>query len=290
MEDRNLGTYLDNYYSGATGFVPNKFTVSITGEMVYGAFYDMFTYYSSTASSKMSYEERVEFDNWKTSHVSLNENDKTGTIEFKWACSDVEIPLGMLTTFNDSGFKFDTYKNIKYIMANGYDMNGSISMTIVDSWAGLWYQFFNALNNQNFTVSTLTAVDSMDMLNANITVYGCVSDPYGSNHAEFYELQNFEYNAIIPSGFGNLDSGYNKNSKRTFTTRFAIANPFHSSFAKGIAGLELVLDDDSGIINTDEQNSNLFENRNKMNNEFHDEEFLLKDDLENLMKVINGIH
>lgn len=288
--DFSVETHLRAFWDRATGFVPNKFSVTLHGPMVAGAIREMREYIFNT--NTITIEDRESYSKWIATHASSTADGADSSLDkisMLWACSDITIPMGRLVTSNKSdGFKFDTFKNIKYQAITGYENPGSarISFTIVDDWAGTWLQFFNALSNQNFSVATLTAHDSIDKMVLSVGAYGSISDPK-TQIATIHLLQLFEYNAVVPAGFSPSGVGYGNSSKKTFTVNMMAPHPFHPCFAKYPSGLDLQFSDEHGYkdIGFNEVN---YINRNKLNSEFRDEEFMLTDDWDTIKGKLIG--
>ena len=205
---------IDAFFSNSSIFVGNKFIVGFWGEYVNSALYYLLDYSNKDplrGNIPKVYKNQniytVLFNKWYGNHVVPNSNDSE--VDLKWACESVKIPsVGAKTR---KGFNIDTTKTIDYPLIEGHEGAKTITLNIVEDKKMMFYQFFNALQNQFFEPLILKPKSSYHKLGMYIAVIGghqmdnldLIEREDGvarETTLEDIPMQVFEFNSVVMTG------------------------------------------------------------------------------------------
>lgn len=293
---------ISSFFNNASIFIGNKFIVGFWGEYVNGAL----VYLNSHATADPArgniqkiYNGQniysVLFNKWRSTHVVPDSSDSE--VDLKWACESVKIPhVGAKIR---KGFNIDTIKSIDYPLIEGHDGTKTVVLSIVEDKRMMWYQFFNALQNQFFDPTILKPKSSYHKMGMYIAVLGdhymdntnpSTRGPYDNSTKESHHtttnlnttnnrevilevmpMQVFEFNSVVMSGMSDTMLDNTTKNKTTFTVNIECPNMFHGPFKtignfRGISNnssdKQFISGTDSAGINTDlSYNTREFEDR-----------------------------
>lgn len=255
-----VSSNVDTFYSESTIYVPNKYSVILYGEAVLNAISVLNNSSRSNRSSLgdsnsvHSEIDRESFLRWYGYHFNPTTsygNGTRGALYLKWACSDVTVPAIDIMEAQ-SQIIMDTFKNIKFDIVTNYDSTSKLSIRVTEEKGMMWYQFFNALNNQFFNAKSLTARDSLHKLSALVVPLDTNegASQVTTSRIGYEKLQHFEYNSIIYNGMGDsLKFSHDNESPVVYNVSFTCPNPFQSSYKKSNKGMSNKIEDSNYIFN-----------------------------------------
>lgn len=233
-----LGYYLNKFYSFARGHAINKYHVGMWGDHVEEALriMDLNSFgdkYNPLTQKKVFHNvqhRHIVFQRWLDTHYDA----QSKILNLFWAASKVNIPE--LRAEIDTKANIDTTKTMKYALVKGHQSNScTLSMTILDDPYMMWYNFFNALFNTQFSPLVLKPrstwqklVIGVDILQEATTDLPTVTSDTYITDASIGQL--FEFNSAVLMNSPKMDADYSSGKSYTFNVNFQYPNAFQGSF------------------------------------------------------------
>jgi hypothetical protein len=262
-EDTTQEYRINDFFKKSSIFVGNKFVVGFWGDAVQQAI-DYMDIYSTEdplkggipKEYKKTTVHSVLFDKWRSTYI-VPDTENT-EVDMKWACEGVKIPHAGAKTITD--FNIDTDKSIAYPLVQGHEGAKTINLTITEDKRMMWYQFFNALQNQFFDPLILKPKSSFhrlgmyigvlqghqlenlnyDKSNTEKSAYRDAHDtgatgkqPQGAPRDYVLEevpMQIFEFNSVVMTGMSDTILSNTAKEKMSFNVSIQCPNMFHGSF------------------------------------------------------------
>ncbi len=223
---------IDKFFSDASIYVPNKYSVVLYGQYVENAIKSLQDTIEGSANSELKNLNRVSFNKWKAVYY-----DTPGKfLDLRWACSSVSIPT--ITAETETDYNIDSTKSIRYPLIKGYK-NGPLTMRVTEDSKLLFYQFFNALTNQFFNPKVLKPNSSFQKLNIAIGTFTANEkfNPEVKNPTSAAVAQVFEFNSAVLMDFGNVELNSVSNTKLEYNIKFNVPNAFQSKFNSSLESI-----------------------------------------------------
>lgn len=281
FEIRNINDSLNEFYSGSSIFVPNKFMVYLDGPYVTQAIKNLDAIVDGLSNEYES--DKINYNRWRRLHVASRtvgsdqryatispSGDNRGSIvtketngqtvkakvekeyriNFLWSCQDINIPLPNIETdeMESRSMTLDPIKNLKYTMITNYSMNYNVSMGVLEEKGMVWGQFFNELSNLFYDAKILTPRDSIRKLRVVVDIIASRDMPSSSERTSEFELiSKFEFNSAVLASRDDLKFGNSIEEGMKGSVTFKIPNPFQASYNHEESGLQNRISDDSCI-------------------------------------------
>lgn len=244
MDTPMLSYYMEKFYYAARGHLVNKYHVGFWGDYVAealrimdrNAYADKYTMSNvKTFKNTTDLYLKEAFNQW----VNLFYDQQSKVLNMYWAAKSVKIGEGKAKMQDCSGL--DTTKGMKYPLVRGDQGPQQLNITIVDDPYMMWYQFFNALYNAQFSPLVLKARNTWHKINIAVDLYaesttmarssvGQLATEKGPFITDISLSQMFEFNSAVLIGAPNMEMGYEKSDPYTFTVSFKYPNAFQGSF------------------------------------------------------------
>lgn len=254
-EDRFPGSHkgvldrlMPRFYSTARGHVPNKYLVYFYGPYVDEALHVMDR---NSYGDKYNMEEakvftethdtykKSEFDDW----FRANYDTEYHFLCMHWAAQDVEVP-GAQAEFEP--IMMDSIKNMTYQVIKKNKEPDQIKITVLDDNYMMWFQFFNALYNVQFSPLVLKPRSTFQKINMFVNFY-YEGITIANSHDERTFLKNkdselnpcitdlevgqmFEFNSCVLAAAPRIKMSYGDDKQYTFDVALSYPNSFQGSF------------------------------------------------------------
>lgn len=242
--DAYLAFYMDKFYSAARGHLLNKYHVGLWGEYVSEAlrvmdrnsFADKYSL-STTKTFKDTGDAhwKAAFNNW----CDLFYDRSSKVLNMYWACESATVQGNTAKTKDYSSI--DTTKQMAYPLAIGDNGPKDLTLKIVDDPYMMWYQFFNALFNVQYSPLVLKARSTWHKINVAIDVYSEATTIQRSGTGQLATEKNpyitdislnqmFEFNSAVLLGSPNVNLSQVGDGIYKFDVKFRYPNCFHGTF------------------------------------------------------------
>jgi hypothetical protein len=242
--DAMLAYYMEKFYAAARGHLVNKYHVGFWGEYVSEALriMDRNSYADKynlgavkTFKNTTDCYLKTAFNQW----ADLFYDRDTKVLNMYWAAQSVKV--GEAKAKIEERTSIDTTKGIKYPLVRGDQGPQSLSLTIVDDPYMMWYQFFNALFNAQFSPLVLKTRSTFHKINIAVDLYAEASTLTRSSNGQYATEQSpfitdislaqmFEFNSVVLQSAPSITMGYKEGNEYTFTLQFKYPNAFQGSF------------------------------------------------------------
>lgn len=241
-----LDYYLPKFYQLARGHVTNKYHVGLYGPYVdealrvmdqnaYADKYDLGRkkpFPGTTDNFRKSI-----FDKW----LEMCYEPKSGVLNMFWAAKSVNIATPTATTANAM---MDTTKQIHYPVVTGINCDNTMTLEVTDDPYLMWYNFFNALFNVQFSPlllkprSTLQKINVMvELLTEGITegnsrrsIEERGASPANNCMTDLVIGQMFEFNSCITLQAPSININYENSAPYTFQVQLKYPNAYQGTF------------------------------------------------------------
>jgi len=239
-----LDYYMPKFYSMARGHVVNKYHVGFYGPYVDQALMvmDQNSYADkyNLKRQKPFYDSKDNFrktlfDQW----LSMCYDKTSGVLNMYWAAKQITIPSPSAQT---KQVMMDSTKQIRYPVVTGVNCENTLSIEVTDDPYMMWYNFFNALFNVQYSPLLLKPKSTLQKINIMVNLYS-EGLTVGNSMKSIYERtggnacqtdlvvgQMFEFNSCITTKAPNLSANYENASPYTFTVDFKYPNAYQGTF------------------------------------------------------------
>ena len=242
--DAMLAYYMDKFYAAARGHLVNKYHVGFWGDYVSealrimdrNAYADKYTM-SHTKTFKNTKDGWLKsaFNQW----ADLFYDRDTHVLNMYWAATSVKIGEAQANTVPVAGI--DTTKGMKYPLIQGDKGPQALSITIVDDPYMMWYQFFNALYNAQFSPLVLKTRSTWHKINVAVDLYseattvgrsstGQLATETSPYITDISLNQMYEFNSSVLTKAPDMKMGFSEDKPFTFTVNFQYPNAFQGTF------------------------------------------------------------
>ena len=244
-----VGRKLVDFYQTARGHLPNKYEVYLYGPYVEEALrvmdrnsfaekYSLTTV--KTFPNTLDYYKKNQFDDW-FSHA-WNDSDKT--LCMRWNAKSITIPGARAKT---AWFMLDSMKSMSYPLITENNQPSALNLTVLDDSYMMWFQFFNALYNVQFSPLVLKPRSTLQKINLYVNMYyeaitmGRSHDKrtFTSNRddrdpciTDIDVGQMFEFNSCVITNAPQVTLSYDDEKQYTFQIQIEYPNSFQGSFKK----------------------------------------------------------
>lgn len=239
-----LDYYMRNFYRYARGHVTNKYHVAFYGPYVDQALMVMdqnsgADKYHPNTSDKPFYDtgdnfRKSLFNDW----LDMCYDRETGMLQMLWAAKSVTIPEPKADV---GDCMIDSTKQMTFPVIKGIQCNNQLTINVVDDPYMMWYNFFNALFNVQFSPLLLKPKSTLQKINVMVTMYS-----EGLTYANSQEKpevrstdpcmtdlvngQMFEFNSCITTASPAVNLTYDQATPFTFNVNLRYPNSFQGSF------------------------------------------------------------
>jgi len=267
--DGMLSYYMDKFYHAARGHLVNKYHVGFWGPYVKEALriMDRNAYadkYNMAAVKKFHGDPhfKAAFNQW----ADLFYSKQSKVLNMFWAAESVKV--GESTAKHKDVSTIDTTKGMKYPLIMGDQGPKELTITIVDDPYMMWFQFFNALYNAQYSPLVLKARNTWQKINIAVDLYSEATTVQRSSTGEKATEKNpyitdialnqmYEFNSCILMGAPQMDMSFKKDSPYTFQAKFRYPNAFQGTFKNQLRYLRDNTCDGTDVTATDEANNRL---------------------------------
>lgn len=259
-----LDYYMKNFYRYARGHVTNKYHVAFYGPYVDQALMVMDQNsagdkYHPSSSNKPFYDtgdnfRKSLFNDW----LDMCYDRSTGMLQMLWAAKSVTIPEPKAVV---DDMMVDSTKQMTFPVIKGIECNNQLTINVVDDPYMMWYNFFNALFNVQFSPLLLKPKSTLQKINCMVTMYSegltyensqksieerganywasagmsdKMTKAYGdTGNACMTDLVNgqmFEFNSCITTTSPAVTLTYDQATPFTFNVNLRYPNSFQGSF------------------------------------------------------------
>lgn len=242
--DSILSYYMDKFYHEARGHLVNKYHAGLWGPYVSealrvmdrNAFADKYAISAvKTFKNTTDAHWKAAFNNW----ADLFYSKETHVLNMYWAATSIQI--GSATANKNTYGGLDTTKGMKYPLISGDGGPQTLNMTVVDDPYMMWWQFFNALYNVQFSPLVLKARSTWHKINIAVDVYSestnigwsSTGSPATADRPYVTDIsvnQMFEFNSCILQKAPEMKVGYTESNNYTFSLSFQFPNAFQGTF------------------------------------------------------------
>jgi hypothetical protein len=246
-----IGRKLVDFYQTARGHLPNRYEVYFYGPYVEEALHvmdrnsyaDKYTMTEvKTFPNTLDYYKKNQFDDW-FSHA-WDDNDKT--LCMRWNAKSIDVPGAKADT---QWFMIDSTKSMSYPLVVGNKQPDQLALTVLDDSYMMWFQFFNALYNVQFSPLVLKPRSTLQKINMYVNMY-YEAITMGRSHDNRTFLpqartsdvppvitdidvgQMFEFNSCVVKNAPQVKMSYDSAEQYTFTVNMEYPNSFQGSFKK----------------------------------------------------------
>lgn len=269
--DSMLSYYMDKFYASARGHLVNKYHVGFWGPYVSealrimdrNAYADKYVISDvKTFKNTTDMHLKVAFNQW----ADLFYSRETKVLNMYWAAESVKIGEAKAKPDDISGI--DTTKGMKYPLIRGDEGPKQLSLTVVDDPYMMWYQFFNALYNAQFSPLVLKTRSTWHKINIGVDLYSESTTMMRSSLGQLATEQTpfitdlslaqmYEFNSAVLLGAPNMEMGFNKNDPYKFTVSFKYPNAFQGTFKQKLRYLRDNTCDGTDVTAFDKKNNQL---------------------------------
>lgn len=241
-----LDYYMPKFYQLARGHVTNKYHVGLYGPYVdealrvmdQNAFADKYDLGRTKPfpGTKDNFRKSL-FDKW----LEMCYEPKSGVLNMFWAAKSVNIATPTATTANAM---MDTTKQIHYPVVTGISCDNTMTLEVTDDPYLMWYNFFNALFNVQFSPlllkprSTLQKINVMVELftegitegNSRRSIEERAASPKNNCMTDLVIGQMFEFNSCITLQAPSININYESSTPYTFQVQLKYPNAYQGTF------------------------------------------------------------
>ena len=238
-----LDYYMPKFYQMARGDVVNKYHIGLYGPYVdealrvmdqntYGDKYDQGrhkTFPDSTDNFR-----KTLFDQW----LALHYEQSSGVLNMYWSAKSVTIPP---PTAETSRIMMDSTKQMDYPVITGVKTDNTLTIEVVDDPYLMWYNFFNALFNVQYSPLLLKPRSTLQKINVMVELF-TEGLTVGNSMKSIEEReqnpcmtdlvigQMFEFNSCISTVAPNLNAHYDTANPYTFSVNMSYPNAYQGTF------------------------------------------------------------
>lgn len=241
--DSVMSYYMDKFYHEARGHLLNKYHVGMWGDLVREAlrimdrnsYADKYTL-TNVKSFKSTGDPHIKtsFNNW----ADLFYSKESHVLNMYWAAQTIKMGASKAKT---DDIRIDTTKSMKYPVVLGDDGPKTLTLTVLDDPYNMWFQFFNALYNAQFSPLVLKARNTWQRMVIAVDVYNDATTTTRSSNwgratetnpfiTDVNPIQMFEFNSCILMGAPEMSPSNTSDSPFTFTVTFKYPNAFQGTF------------------------------------------------------------
>ena len=269
--DSMMSYYMDKFYHAARGHLVNKYHVGFWGPYVWEALRIMDR---NAYADKYNITDVKTFKNTKDPWLKASFNQwadlfyskETRILNMYWAAKSVKV--GESTAKTKPNYSIDTTKGMAYELVLGDEGPKELSITVVDDPYMMWYQFFNALYNAQYSPLVLKARSTWQKINIAIDLYSEATTVQRSSTGQLATekspyitdialAQMFEFNSCVMKGAPGISMEFAKDSPYEFTVKFKYPNAFQGSFKNHLRYLRDNTCDGTDVTATDKVNKTL---------------------------------
>lgn len=233
-----LDRHFHDFSNYARGHLLNKYQLGLMGDYVEEALrvLDMNAYRDKNTLNPKTYlgvpYRHNAFKQWSDIHY---DRDKKVLYMF-WDVQDVSIPA---VSAKIESFNIDTVKsNLPYQMATGVNTPTDLTFTVVDDPSFMWYQFFNALFNVQFSPLALKPRSTWHKINIFVDVFQEATtgwndrigpNSFGFNLTGMAPAQMFEFNSCVLTAAPSMKASQADGNPYTFSVSFKYPNAFQGT-------------------------------------------------------------
>jgi len=250
--DKDSNYYITQFYSYARGHILNKFHICFWGDYVDEAIKIM-EMNSDVDKKNINTQKKFKnksivkylFNDWKS--IFYNTEKNPHILCMFWNATSVTIPGTKANV--EQKFGMDSTKSMKYPIINGHQTeNLQLTIKFVDDPYMMWWHFFNALFNCQFSPLILKPRSTFHKINCGIDVLGdrpwvekgCNNETDDKNYKHITDLdilQMFEFNSIVLENVPDVIPDNDAQNPATYTLTFKLPNAFQGSFNVSDRGL-----------------------------------------------------
>lgn len=239
-----LAYYMEKFYHAARGHLVNKYHVGFWGPYVDEALRIMDR---NSYADKYSLTNVKTFKNTTDAYLKAAFNQwadmfydrESKVLNMYWAAKSVKVGEAKAKPKDVSGL--DTTKGMMYPLIQGDQGPQTLNITVVDDPYMMWYQFFNALYNAQFSPLVLKARSTWHKINIAIDLYAESTTMVRSSLGQYATEQTpfitdaslsqmFEFNSAILLSAPSITMSYDVNNPYTFNLSFKYPNAFQGTF------------------------------------------------------------
>lgn len=243
--------YYAAFYKYARGHILNRYNVSLQGPYVEEALrvMDLNTNIGrNTKAKKLAHGQfpfkHEAFKAW----LDLHYDSRNHLLNMLWVSQDVDIGQAKAKIDN---FTIDSIKNsMPYPLITKYEGPGVLKLKVIDDPYFMWYQFFNALFNVQFSTRVLKARSTFQKILVCVDVYGEMTTAIGPAENELQRTnkvyytsddlaQAFEFNSCVLEAAPKMGTLKNQESGDfyQFDISFKYPNTFQGTSKCELRGL-----------------------------------------------------
>lgn len=239
-----LDYYMPKFYAMARGHVINKYHVGLYGPYVdealrvmdqnsYGDKYN-FKRNKPFPGTQDNFRKTL-FDQW----LSMCYEKDTGVLNMFWAAKSISINSPTATTKN---VMMDTTKTMTYPIVTSVNCDNSMTIEVLDDPYLMWYNFFNALFNVQFSPLLLKPRSTLQKINVMVELF-TEGLTVGNSLKSIEERENgsscmtdlvigqmFEFNSCITLKAPSISPHYESSSPYSFQVELKYPNAFQGTF------------------------------------------------------------
>lgn len=269
--DAMISYYMEKFYAAARGHLVNKYHVGFWGDYVSealrimdrNAYADKYSLTNTkTFKNTTDLYLKAAFNQW----ADMFYDRENHVLNMYWAASSVKIGEGKAKTKSVSGL--DTTKGMKYPLIQGDDGPKEMTITVVDDPYMMWYHFFNALYNAQYSPLVLKARSTWQKINIAIDLYteattimrsstGHLASETNPYITDINLSQMYEFNSAVLLSAPTMEMGFDKDKPYTFNIQFKYPNSFHGTFKQQLRYLRDNTCDGTDVNAFDEKNKRI---------------------------------
>lgn len=245
-----LEYYLPKFYAHARGHLLNKYHVGLYGPYVdealrvmdRNAWADKYTLSSEKTFVNRPGEhyKHDEFMDW----LEMCYDKESGILNMFWAAESVTIPGAKADV---QWAMIDSTKTMSYPLIKAVTQPADLQLNIIDDPYMMWFNFFNALFNVQFSPLVLKPRSTLQKINVMVDLYYEGITTAASHNPERKDIgwqmtkngacitdlqvgQMFEFNSCVLTAAPSTKMGYGEGSSYKFNVNFKYPNAFQGSF------------------------------------------------------------
>lgn len=253
---RPSDSYLQDYFTRAEGFVPNKFHIGFSGEYVEKALTIM---QINCAGDKYTHAPKLfngsaylmkKFSNFIEEHW---DNEKR-ILNMLWNCKSVTLPKPTLAL--ETIDSLDSMKDLTFQMPKKVQP-GELTLTVVESQYLMWFNFFNAMFNSQISPLVLRPKSGFHKIDISVELLnGATANDWAvdlnkavlaskapwvtyspGTRTNLDVIQMSEYNSVVLTSAPTIDPNNSSMDLATFNVTFKVPNTLNGTFKKSDRGL-----------------------------------------------------
>ena len=238
-----LDHYMPKFYEMARGHVVNKYHVGL-----YGPYVDEALRVMDQNAHADKYDQgrrkpfpgtndnfrKTLFDQW----LSMCYERSSGVLNMYWAAKSIQIPP---PTAETQTIMMDSTKQMDYTVVSGIKTANTLTIEVTDDPYLMWYNFFNALFNVQFSPLLLKPRSTLQKINVMVELFteGITA---GNSMKSIEERENspcmtdlvigqmFEFNSCVSLQAPNLSTNYEQANPYTFSVQMSYPNAYQGTF------------------------------------------------------------